>query len=907
MNMVRTAVILLILMFFSITVLGQTTWHVDDDNCEGPGSGTPEDPYCTIQDAIDAASDGDNVIVENGVYKGEGNRDIRFYGKAITVKSKNGPATCVIDAEGTSEEHHNGFYLEEGDGPDSIIQGFTIQNGYHIYGGGLWLGWQAAPKILNNIIIDNTAVYCGGGIYCDDSYSSALIMNNIIARNIALLNSGGGIHCDFSYPLIINNTIVDNSSVYAGGGIACGGLVEVNVENCILWNNSAPNGNEIYIGWSTHPADLYISYSDVEGGASGVYYAGGNLHWGLGMIDIDPLFCSGPGGDYYLSHIDAGQSINSPCIDAGNEMAYSVCADTGLETFCMDQLTTRNDHQVGDLSLVDLGYHYSLTGFTTISAEMNCTPVTGTLPFEVLMTVNISNVRSDQTRQIAGRVDVDLAGGVYISNFRSGYTNLPPSDSLVYSWNQTLPPIGKLVGLSEFLLYAEDVTPSPYNQPPYLPSGFVEGDSCALICSQPPPTTLALYAVEVDDDNIGPSSGNGDNQVNPGETIQLHIVLENTGSSTAYGVETHLSCSNTNISIVDPEANYGDIYPGEMRGNLDEILLEVALTATDKETATINIVIRDSFQMWGREYEIPITGPVVKYESHVVSDMPIGNNDGDADMNESPYLELTLLNQGDINVSGVSASLNALETDYVTVLDSIADFSDMSSGESSVSSGPHYQVHIDSSVPCGRILSFELTVDSDQGRTYSEFTLRVGGPGGGLCDDIEEGESDWEHYASLGSDDWETVFSSYAHSPTEVWFCSDVDNIKDDYLISPPLVMAETSQMSFWHRYDMESGYDGCVIEISTDGGSSWYDLGGLITQGGYNSTISAYYQSPIGGRQAWSGNSGAEMEEVVVDLSSFDGLDALIRFRLASDSSVGCDGWYVDDVEVTGTGCQIY
>ena len=52
--------------------------------------------FGSIQAAIDAAQDGDTVVVGDGTYTGEGNRDIRFRGKAITVRSENGPATCIV-------------------------------------------------------------------------------------------------------------------------------------------------------------------------------------------------------------------------------------------------------------------------------------------------------------------------------------------------------------------------------------------------------------------------------------------------------------------------------------------------------------------------------------------------------------------------------------------------------------------------------------------------------------------------------------------------------------------------------------------------------------------------------------------------------------------------------------------
>ena len=121
--------ILLILGLATRPAHAQTTWHVDDD-CAPPGNGTAADPFCTIQMGIDAASDGDTVLVQPGTYTGEGNRDISLFGKSITVGSSAGPDTTTIDIQGSPTSIHRGFYLTHGETSDSMIEGFTIINGY---------------------------------------------------------------------------------------------------------------------------------------------------------------------------------------------------------------------------------------------------------------------------------------------------------------------------------------------------------------------------------------------------------------------------------------------------------------------------------------------------------------------------------------------------------------------------------------------------------------------------------------------------------------------------------------------------------------------------------------------------------------------------------------------------------
>ncbi|MBD3237711.1 MAG: hypothetical protein GF330_13490 [Candidatus Eisenbacteria bacterium] len=86
--------------------------------------------YPTIQQAIDHASDGDTILLTDGIYQGAFNRDIRFWGKAISLRSQNDdPTACIIDCQATPEEPARGFTLSSGETEQTVIRGLTIQGG----------------------------------------------------------------------------------------------------------------------------------------------------------------------------------------------------------------------------------------------------------------------------------------------------------------------------------------------------------------------------------------------------------------------------------------------------------------------------------------------------------------------------------------------------------------------------------------------------------------------------------------------------------------------------------------------------------------------------------------------------------------------------------------------------------
>lgn len=166
-------------------------------------------------------------------------------------------------------------------------------------------------------------------------------------------------------------------------------------------------------------------------------------------------------------------------------------------------------------------------------------------------------------------------------------------------------------------------------------------------------------------------------------------------------------------------------------------------------------------------------------------------------------------------------------------------------------------------------------------------------------DDVESGNAGWTVDSDVpAGTTWTIVVDD---DPDHAWFSSDADSTKDDRLTAGPFTVTEGAVLSFAHHWVFEGSstyWDGGVLEVSTDG-VTWQDVlaaGGSFVEGGYTGTLSGSTGNPIGGRQAWTSDSGGTVQ-TVVDLSPLGTADLWFRFRLGCDSSVGADGWWVDDV----------
>jgi len=215
----------------------------------------------TIQSAIDAAVDGDTVIVAPGTYTGEGNRYIDFKGKAITVRSENGPENCIIDCNG-----YRGFVFENGEDANSILIGFTIVNSI----AGITC-FNSSPAI-NNCVVSRNVMYSYGAIYCKNS--SPTITNCTFNSN-----HSSGMYNEDSTPTLIGCTFAGNSpSLMPPWG---GGMNNKNsspeIINCTFINNSATSGGAIYCEQNSRPVltgcTFIANKASCNGGA--LFFSGG--------------------------------------------------------------------------------------------------------------------------------------------------------------------------------------------------------------------------------------------------------------------------------------------------------------------------------------------------------------------------------------------------------------------------------------------------------------------------------------------------------------------------------------------------------------------------------------------------------------------------------------------------------
>ena len=226
--------------------------------------------FPTIQYAVDAAADGDEIIVAPGTYTSTADEVVDMRGKEIWLHSSGGADVTIIDGEGL----RRGIYCHNDETPETIIEGFTITNGNAFEGGGIHIGSNtgSSPTISNCKFINNNGDK-GGGFFISAGNNVSVPITNCLFADNASLSTGGGLYISNSDLNLTDCIFIANDS-RKGGGIYCTGG-ESSLNNCEFLNNTASNngssadGGGFYIyqgGVSLNNCKFINNIADSSGG-----------------------------------------------------------------------------------------------------------------------------------------------------------------------------------------------------------------------------------------------------------------------------------------------------------------------------------------------------------------------------------------------------------------------------------------------------------------------------------------------------------------------------------------------------------------------------------------------------------------------------------------------------------------
>ena len=250
---------------------------------------------------------------------------------------------------------------------------------------------------------------------------------------------------------------------------------------------------------------------------------------------------------------------------------------------------------------------------------------------------------------------------------------------------------------------------------------------------------LTLYNYFLDDDSLGLSLGNNDGDVDFGETIEIPIVLENLGDSSAYNVEAILSTTHPLVSVIDSQQAFGDIPSGDTMTSQGDFVFSVSPEMEDNELITFQLDITADNGSWTYpDLNILVHAPVLVYESNVIDDI-VGDGNGKPDPGETCDMTVVLKNEGSQEAIQVSADLSC-DDPYVTVTASGSDYPDIPPDSSEISLVP-YQFSVDSSCSLGHIAEFVLEMTGAGPYSASDtFQIMIGRKPVLVVDD-DDGES----------------------------------------------------------------------------------------------------------------------------------------------------------------------
>ncbi len=319
--------------------LPRGTWHVDPNASTG-GDGSPSAPFRTILEGVQAAADGDTVLLADGLYSGTGNKNITLT-RRVEVRSQNGPETCVIDLEGSGRA----FLVNTHDVLELRFAGLTIERASN---SSILLGTYASNDIEvlieSCVFRDNQSSSVGAALAL--TRGRTRVRDCIFLRNEVLewsharggaIEAGGALELfdcrfednrarfggavaifssDVKAARVQSCVFTGNEALIAGGAISHAGSGALAIANCSMVGNSAPRGGVLDLTWagsvaleaSTLLANHAAKGSVLHISDGGRAHISNSILWGNTSIDgaLAQLTGAGSGLEIAYSTLERG-------------------------------------------------------------------------------------------------------------------------------------------------------------------------------------------------------------------------------------------------------------------------------------------------------------------------------------------------------------------------------------------------------------------------------------------------------------------------------------------------------------------------------------------------------------------------------------------------------------------------
>lgn len=295
------------LIGFAAGAASAQQWFVSPVGSDDP-NGSPEQPFETIQQALDAAQDGDTIILMPGVYSGQGNYDLYLSGLSLTIRSIEPNNWDIVESTVIDPQQQGGVFIFNGAGQDRIaVEGLTFQNAvklapfnssgpyeppYYVEPHGAAMFADGGQIDIRFCLFYNCQAELGGAVYFGDV--EATVSHCIFAGNVGW--DGGALIADLDSRVSLEQcTLAGNMADISGGAAACEFGSTLAIQSSILWGNGLiepdAKGSQIY---AADASRVDVEYSVIEDGADGTYAEDIDTEIILdeSVIDADPLFVS---------------------------------------------------------------------------------------------------------------------------------------------------------------------------------------------------------------------------------------------------------------------------------------------------------------------------------------------------------------------------------------------------------------------------------------------------------------------------------------------------------------------------------------------------------------------------------------------------------------------------------------